>query len=100
MIRIIIEKKSIEYNNKTYWIDKIHPNKSTGDMYYADGYESENSDTPIVLIKWKTTDEWNKAVDDWYKNSTGLRSTSDLTPFLSNESNACDWENPDSVEII
>ena len=70
---------------------------ASADNYRADGrvqYTAMGTDAAgnRYYITWDTTDEWNEAQDEWV-------ATEEDQSYLQDESNACDWDNPVSVEL-
>lgn len=61
--------------------------------YTATGKDADGN---RYLITWVTTAEWNEANDEGIDEETMMPNNS----YCQDESNACDWDNPISVEAM
>ncbi|MFA5099470.1 MAG: hypothetical protein WC547_01115 [Candidatus Omnitrophota bacterium] len=60
-------------------------------VYTADGVDSNGNKYSVT---WNTTAEWNEA------NEEGVDEDGDpVNSYCNDESNACDWDNPESVTM-
>ena len=56
--------------------------------YYASAVDASGNK---YLVAWETTQAWNEA-QELYKQ------TNEVSGFIEDESNACDWDNP--IEVV
>lgn len=95
----------VEFEGRTYELtEQAYPENYgiSGEICYKataklQGDESEE----VYMVTWKTTETWNEytKLHEEYVEENG-NDNSDWIAYLEDGSNACDWDNPISVDQI
>lgn len=82
---------TVEFEGKTYTLtqDAYANNYGTDGAvrYYA---AAVGADGNRYMVEWETSEEWDAAQDDY-------KATGEVSGYIEDEQNACDWDNPISV---
>lgn len=83
---------TVTFNGKVFALtqDAYFDNYGTdgGVRYYASAVDTDGNK---YLVAWGTTEKWNEAQQEY-------KVTGEVNGCIEDESNACDWDNPVSVE--
>lgn len=95
----------VEFEGKTYELTQ----EAYADNYGTNGeicYKAfaklqGDAEDNTYLVIWETTDTWNEYTElhnEYLKENDYTDNNSDWIAYLEDGSNACDWDNPISVE--